>query len=55
MTEEINNGILYAALKFLEQLHHDGHIPAYMFKNILDEYASRINTAEFKINYSEGD
>lgn len=53
MPEKKENEILYAALKFIEALHHDGHIPDYMFKNILDEYANQINTADFKIKIKE--
>ena len=29
---------LFAALKLIEQLYKDGHIPQYIFKNILNEY-----------------
>lgn len=29
----------FAALKLIEQLHKDGKIPAYMFRNMLNEYA----------------
>lgn len=53
MPEKKENGILYAALKFIEALHHNGHIPDYMFKNIINEYADRIIAADFKIKIKE--
>ncbi len=41
--------VLFAALKCIEALYQDGHIPEYMFKNILDEYADQISPADFNI------
>ena len=39
----------FAALKLIEQLHRDGEIPAYMFRNILNEYADMVDLAKFTI------
>lgn len=57
MSEKENNGILFAALKLLEALHHDEHIPAYMFQNILTEYAEQVDTTKFilKFDTKEGE
>lgn len=46
---EKNNEILFAALKFIEALHHQGHIPAYMFQNILNEHSEKVDISQFKI------
>ena len=51
MPDKENNGILFAALKLLEALHHDGHIPAYMFQNILTEYAGQVDIAKFLLKF----
>lgn len=53
MKKEENKELVYAALKIIEALHLDGHIPDYMFKNILDEYADKVDTANFKIKIKE--
>ncbi len=37
----------FAALKFIEQLHKDGQIPAYMFRNILKDYADKVDITKF--------
>lgn len=52
-----NNEILFAALKFIEALHHEGHIPAYMFKNILNEHSEKVDISRFeiKINAMKGE
>ena len=39
----------FAALKLIEQLHRDGEIPAYMFRNILKEYADVVDLAQFTV------
>ena len=39
----------FAALKLIEQLHKDGHIPAYMFRNILNDYADMVDLSKFTI------
>ena len=40
---------LFAALKLIEQLYQDGHIPKYMFKNILNEHRNILDITEFKL------
>ena len=40
---------IFAALKLIEQLYQDGHIPQYMFKNILNEYRDVVNITEFNL------
>ena len=37
----------FAALKLIEQLYKDGQIPAYMFRNILNEYADIVDLSQF--------
>lgn len=39
----------FAALKLLEQLHKDGHLPAYMFRNMLREYADVVDISKFTV------
>ncbi len=40
----------FAALKLLEQLHKDGHLPAYLFRNMLREYAGVVDLSQFTVN-----
>ena len=51
--KEPNCNKLFAALKLIEQLNHDGHLPAYIFKNILNEYSDKIDISEFTIQEVE--
>ena len=37
----------YAALKLIEQLYKDGQIPAFMYRNILNEYADVVDLSKF--------
>ena len=39
----------FAALKLIEQLYKDGEIPAYMFRNILNEYGNVVDLSRFAI------
>ncbi len=39
----------FAALKLIEQLYKDGEIPAYMFRNILKDYADVVDISKFAI------
>ena len=39
----------FAALKLIEQLYKDGEIPAFMFRNILKEYADVVDLSRFTI------
>ena len=40
---------VFAALKLIEQLYQDGHIPQYMFKNILNEHRDVVDITEFNL------
>ena len=51
--KELNSNKLFAALKLIEQLNLDGYLPAYIFKNILNEYADKIDISEFTIQETE--
>ena len=53
MSDKKEKAILFAALKCIEALYQDGHIPEYMFKNILNEYADKINPADFNMKIKE--
>lgn len=39
----------FAALKLIEQLYKDGHIPAFMFRNILNEHADIVDLSKFTV------
>lgn len=41
--------LCYAALKLIEQLNHDGHIPAYMFRSIMNDYAGIVDLSKFTV------
>ena len=43
MNTEFTADHYFAALKLIEQLYKDGEIPAYMFRNILKDYADVID------------
>ena len=45
----------FAALKLIEQLYQDGEIPAYMFRNILKEYADVVDLSRFAITNEKED
>ena len=45
----------FAALKLIEQLYRDGEIPAYMFRNILKEYADIVDLSRFAITNEKED
>ena len=45
----------FAALKLIEQLYRDGEIPAYMFRNILKEYAEVVDLSRFTITNEKED
>lgn len=40
---------IFAALKLIEQLYQDVHIPQYMFKNILNEHRDIVDISEFNL------
>ena len=37
----------FTALKLIEQLYKDGQIPAFMYRNILNEYADVVDLSKF--------
>lgn len=39
----------FAAPKLIEQLYRDGKIPAYMFRNILNDYAGVVDLSKFTV------
>ena len=41
--------LCFAALKLLEQLNHDGHLPAFMFRNIMNDYAGIVDLSKFMV------
>lgn len=41
--------LCFAALKLLEQLNHDGHLPAFMFRNIINDYAGIVDLSKFTV------
>ena len=41
--------LCYAALKLIEQLNHDGHIPTYMFRNIMNDYTGIVDLSKFTV------
>ena len=45
----------FAALKLIEQLYQDGEIPAFMFRNILKEYADVVDLSRFTITNEKED
>ena len=45
----------FAALKLIEQLYKDGEIPAFMFRNILKEYADVVDLSRFTITNEKED
>ena len=49
MNTEYTSDHYFAALKLLEQLHKDGQIPAYMFHNILKDYADVVDLSKFAV------
>ncbi len=55
MSKIISNdpAMCYAALKLIEQLYKDGHIPAYMYHNILNDYAEIVDLSKFVIANNE--
>lgn len=43
-----NDAITFAAIKMVEQLFHDGQIPANTLRGILDEYSDCVDTSKFR-------
>jgi hypothetical protein len=40
---------IFAALKLIEQLYKDGHIPQHVFKNILYEHSDVVDITQFSL------
>jgi len=49
INKNMNPGYYFAALKLIEQLYKDGKIPKYMFHNILNDYADKVDLSAFII------
>ena len=49
MNTEYTSDHYFAALKLLEQLHKNGKIPAYMFRNMLNDYADVVDLSKFTV------
>ena len=49
MNTEYTSDHYFAALKLLEQLHKDGQIPAYMFRNMLNDYADVVDLSKYTV------
>ena len=45
--------LVFAALKLIEQLNRDGHIPAYMFRNILNDCEGIADLSKFTVSENE--
>lgn len=43
-----DNNKLFAALKLIEYIYHCGMIEKYVFRNILNEYADRVDISQFQ-------
>lgn len=53
--KKLDENMIFAALKLIEQLNHDGYLPGFIFKNILNEYYGKVDITEFKIKENKGD
>ena len=47
IVDEKDSKHVFAALKLIEQLYHDGHITSREFHNILDNYADVVDMTKF--------
>ncbi len=47
--EEKSPEMYFAALKLIEMLYKDGHIPEYMFKNILNDCKDKVDITQFSL------
>lgn len=41
--------LCFAALKLLEQLNRDGHLPAFMFRNIMNDYSEIVDLSKLTV------
>jgi len=44
----VSKGVVFGALKLLEQLYLEGNLPGYIFRNALKEYSDIVNISDFK-------
>lgn len=49
IVDEKDSKHVFAALKLIEQLYHDGQISARMFQNILSDYADIVDLSQFVV------
>ena len=49
IVDEKDSKHVFAALKLIEQLYHDGLISGNMFQNILNDYADIVDLSQFVI------
>ena len=47
--KKLDENKLFAALKLIEQLNHDGYLPDFIFENILKGYSDVVDITQFKI------
>ena len=47
--EEATPEMIFAALKLIEQLYHDGHISQKMFRDILFEHSDVLDITQFNL------
>lgn len=47
-----NSEDCFAALKLIERLFKDGHIPGFIFRNILNDYVDVVDGANFANYYT---
>ena len=51
--KKLDENKLFAALKLIEQLNHDGYLPDFIFENILKKYSDVVDITQFKIQNNE--
>ncbi len=47
--EDTTPEMIFAALKLIEQLYHDGHISQKMFRDILFEHSDVVDVTQFSL------
>ena len=46
--DNVSKGVVFGALKLLEQLYLEGDLPGFIFRNALKEYSDTVNMLDFK-------
>lgn len=46
--DNVSKGMVFGALKLLEQLYLEGNLPGYIFRNALTEYSDIVNISDFR-------